>query len=198
MRDAAGRGSFRTTYFRRSMGRTYASSADVATNVGRQELAISPNWQASTLVVGGVAYISGNQPGLTNYFGFPAAAARKAGSQWVSISSSNPGFAPASQAVLLESVLAYLTPGGHLGETSATKIGGQSAIGIRGMGPALRANGAPSALTLFVSTTEAPLPLRAVLSDRQGDYETVTLGAWGEHLQLKAPSGAIAILTLAH
>jgi hypothetical protein len=196
--NAARHGSFRTTESSRSLGREYVSAADVAAQEGQQRVTVSPGWQARFLVVSGVAYIAGNQSGLTQYFGFPAAAARKAGSRWVSIPSSNPGYASASRDVLSASVLAYVTPSGRLTETAPTNIDGKAAIGIRGTGPALRPNGAPSALTLYVSTKGAPLPLRAVFDDKQGDRETLTLSAWNEHVALQAPRDAIPIATLAH
>ncbi len=196
--NAARHSSFRATESSRLLGREYASAADVAADQGQQRITVSPDWQARIIVVSGVAYIAGNQAGLMQYFGFPSAAAHKAGSRWVSIPSSNPGYAAASRDVLSASVLGYLTPSGRLAETAPTKLDGKAAIGISGTGPALRSNGAPSSLTLYVSTNGAPLPLRAVLSDKQGDRETITLSAWDEHVALTAPRGAIGIATLAH
>jgi hypothetical protein len=197
LRDAAQHSSFRTTDSSVLLGHGYASTADVGPEEGQQRISISPGGQARVVVVGGVAYIAGNQAGLIHYFGFPAAAARKAGSRWVSIRSSSPGYAPASQNVLRGSVLTYLTPSGRLAETAPTRIDGTAVIGIAGAGPTLRSSGAASSLTLFVSKAGAPLPVRAVLSDKQGDHESITLGSWNEHVALKAPRGAIAIGTLA-
>ncbi len=197
LRDAAQHSSFRATDSSVLLGHGYASTADVGVDEGQQRISIAPGGQARVVVVGGVAYISGNQAGLMRYFGFPAAAARKAGSRWVSIPSSSPGYAPASQNVLRGSVLTALTPSGRLAETAPTRIDGTAVIGIAGTGPALRSGGAASSLTLFVSSAGAPLPVRAVLSDKQGDHESITLGSWNERVALKAPHGAIAIATLA-
>lgn len=196
LRDAAQHGSFRATDSSVVLGHGYASTADVGVAEGQQRISVTPRGQARVVVVGGVAYIGGNQTGLMDYFGFPAAAARKAGSRWVSIPSSNPGYAPASANVLRGSVLTSLTPSGRLAETAPTKIDGTAVIGIAGAGPALRSGGAASSLTLFVSRAGAPLPVRAVLSDKQGDHESITLGSWNERVALKAPRGAIAIATL--
>jgi hypothetical protein len=192
------RSSFHVLYSRRVEGDEYRSSADVAATQGEQQVAVSGGWRVRILVVDDVAYMAGNEAGFVHYFGFPTAAARKAGSRWVSIPSSNPGYAPASRDALREPVLADLTPGGHLTETSSTRIDGKLAIGISGTGPPLRPDGAPSSLTLFVAKTGSRLPLGAALNDTQGDHETVTLSAWGERIALRAPHNSIAIVTLAH
>jgi hypothetical protein len=197
LRDATSRGSFHAAEARKLGKATSSTSEDLGANEGTQEISGSGGWRARVLVVGKTAYLSGNAAGLKTYFGFPAAVARKVGSRWVSVPSSNPGFAEASNDVTFASALAAITPSGHLTQTAATKIDGTPAIGIRGTGPALNSAGTATSLTLFISSTGKPLPLRATLDDGKGDTRTVTLSGWGEHVAVSAPHSAVPIISLA-
>jgi len=182
----------------RKLGKAVTDATeDVANAEGTQTLSGSGGWKARILVVNHSAYLAGNAAGLRTYFGFPAAVARKVGARWVSIPSSSPGYSQASYDATIESTIASITPSsGKLTETGPTKIGGTEAIGIRGTGPSLNRAGTPSSITLYVSTTGRPLPLRAVLTDTKGDSKTVVLSGFGEHLTVRAPHGAVAILSL--
>ena len=187
MRDATARGSFHESSSGHAGAVTITFSDDVAAGEGRQLIRVSRGWETRVLVIGRTAYISGNQAGLMHFYGFPSAVARKVGSDWVAIAPSNRAYGTVTNAVTLASALADITPSGQLTETAPATIDGTPAIGIRGTVPASRTNGPASAVTLYVSRSATPLPLKAVLSDGNGDNQTATLSDWGEHIALAVP-----------
>src|SRR5271156_4942823 len=54
--------------------------------IGERSISIGAA-QATVLLLGGVAYISGNKQGLTSYFGFPAEAGSSLSGRWISLHS---------------------------------------------------------------------------------------------------------------
>jgi len=90
--NADARGSVHETESETTSKLKATFSDDVAVHEGRQNITRSVGEQAHVLIVAGVAYCSGNQAALINYFGFPAAIAREVGSRWVSVPSSSSGY----------------------------------------------------------------------------------------------------------
>ena len=196
MSDASARGSAHEAESGHTQTATITFADDLGARQGQQTISVSEGWRARVLIVNGTAYISGNQAALVHYFGFPAAVARKVGTSWVSIPPSNPAYSTVAADATLPSALRTITPGGHLTETAPTKVDGTPAIGIRGTGPSVSSGVASSSLTLYVSRSAAPLPLRATVSDTHGSTYTIILSDWGEHLALKAPTTAIPVSKL--
>jgi hypothetical protein len=196
--DAVKSGGLHAVEVRRLGNAVTNATEDVSNTEGTQTVSGTSGWKARILVVNHTAYLAGNAAGLRTYFGFPASVASKIGARWVSIQSSGPGYTEASYDATMASTIASITPNpGNLTETGPTKIGGIPAIGIRGTGPSLNRAGTPSSITLYVSTSGRPLPLRVVLSDTKGDSKTVVLSGFGEHFTVHAPHGAVPILSLA-
>jgi len=192
--DATARGSVHQNVVESSAGKTLTLSDDVATTEGRQEITISGGARASVLVVGGVAYLSGNQTALVSYFGFPASVAREVGDRWISIPSSGSGYSTVAAAATLPSALTEITPVGPLTETAPTRLDGESVVGIRGRAPSLY--GQPGTLTTYVTRSSRPLPVEvSVTLNASGHtpagHTTSSLSDWGEHLALRPPANQI-------
>lgn len=194
--DASARGSVHVVEAGRTSASTIKFSDDLGISDGGQAISTPAGWRASVLVVGGTAYISGNEAALTSYFGFSASVARKIGAHWVSIPRSDSEYATVADGATLPSAMSVIKPGGPLTEVTTTKVGGTPAIAIRGTGPSVASGVKSSSLTLWVSRSATPLPLRATLADARGDSYTFTFSDWGEHVALKAPAGAIRLATV--
>ncbi len=189
--DANALGSVHVTESETTSSVNATLTNDVATHEGRQNITPSAGEHAEVLIVGGVAYISGNQPVLIHYVGLPAAVASEVGSGWVSIPASSSGYSTVATDATLSSALATLAIRGHLTETAPTTIDGQPVIGIHGEVPIPGSPQTTVAETLYVSRTNSPLPVSATYTYSKGGIATITLSDWGETVALKAPTNAI-------
>jgi len=147
------------------------------------------NESAQVALVDGTAYIRGNEAALTNYFGFPSSDASQFAQRWVSIRSSDSGYDDVTGGVTLDSVLRALDPTGALQTGPPTSVGGISVVGVTGTSKTSNA-------TVFVETTGAHLPVRAVVTSGSGssrDTVVIQFTHWGKPLDIKAPGNAIPI-----
>jgi hypothetical protein len=193
--DASARGSVHEVQTAVASKVTIGIATDVATNEGRQEITHSGGEQAHVLVVGGTAYFSGNQAALIHYFGLPASVAHTVGTRWVSVPSSNSGYAAVAANLTLASALKSLTPPGALTETAPTRVDGQSVVGIRGTPGS--ADGKDASNILYISSSSTPLPVAGSASSKGGGStqaftSTITLSGWGERVALTAPTNVIS------
>jgi hypothetical protein len=191
VRDATARGSAHEAESWKTSKATGTYSDDVGLSEGRQRIVVSGGVQAQTVIVGGTAYMSGNQAAFVQFFGFPAALARTIGTRWVSIPRSNSAYATVAHDATLPSALADVTPSGHLTD-SAAQVDGVDAVAIRGANTTLGAG----SFTLYVSGANTPLPLRATFSGTKGTSATLVFSDWGETLALKPPADSIPISRL--
>jgi hypothetical protein len=196
LNDALARSSVHETESQKSSTVSGTTSADIGKAEGRQDISHSDGARAHVLVIGGTAFVSGNQTALTRYYGFPAAIAKKVGSNWVSAPSSSSGYAVITAGVTLSSAIDVLAIPGHLTETSATKINGQSAIGIQNKAVSTGSKGVTVAVTMYVSQTSKPLPIRVTFDYSNGASTVVAFSGWDEPLALKAPAHAIPVASL--
>lgn len=82
---------------------------DSSLDSGQQTAAVGKAL-ASTVLVGGAAYISGNSMGLTSFFGLPTALGPTLAGHWVSLQSTDAAFQSVTANVALPSALANVTP----------------------------------------------------------------------------------------
>jgi hypothetical protein len=169
---------------------------DLATHAGRQNIIRSGSEQAQVMVVGGVAYISGNQAALVHYFGFPAAVARKVGTRWVSIPSSSSAYSTVAGDATLPSAMGNLAIAGKLTQTAPTTVNGEPVIGIRTDDTITGSPRSTLVATLYLSRTSKPLPVRATYTYSKGGTATITFSDWGEKVTLKAPAHSIPLSQL--
>ncbi len=189
--DATASGSVHQSMINVSEGLSSTFSDDVATDSGRQNITRSGGINAHVLVIGKTAYISGDLAALTTYFGFSRSIATKIGDRWVSIASTNAGYATVASDATLTSVMTNLTPHGQLTELAATEMHGQSVIGVRGALPS-SLNGT---VTVYITRSTHPLPVFAVFKAQARGItvtSTSTMSAWGERLALKRPADVIS------
>jgi hypothetical protein len=163
---------------------------DSTLHTGKQTTAIKKE-VVSIVLVGGVAYISGNTEGLTSYFGLPSSLASTLSGKWVSIQPTDSLFQSVSANVDLTSALANVTPGGTLVAGMRSKIGGKQVRSIGGVAP-----GGAGTLTLFVAANKRALPVEAVESNGSGKSATgeiVTFTHWGAHVHVATPTPAVPL-----
>lgn len=196
LNDALARNSVHEAESLKSSTTSGTISADIGKAEGSQNISHSDGARAHVLVIGGTAYVSGNQAALIHYYGFPAAIAKKVGSNWVSAPSSSSGYAVITAGVTLSSAIDVLAIPGHVSETSATKIAGQSAIGIQNKSVATGSKGVKVAVTMYVSQTSKPLPIRVTFDYSNGASTVVSFSGWDEPLALKAPAHVIPVASL--
>ena len=161
LRDALARSSVHEVVTERAPKASGTVITDAGTNQGRQQITHSGGVKAQVVVVGGLAYFSGNQTALVHYFGLPAAVAQKVGNRWVSVPSSSTGFSAVAGGASLAAVLGGFAVPGQLKETAPIQVDGQSAVGVTGKGPVTGATGVSVSAIVYISRSHTPLPLRA-------------------------------------
>ena len=190
---AKGAGSVRITveFFSGSTTGKVVQDSSVAS--GEQTIAIGKEL-ASIVLVGGVAYISGNGQGMASYFGLPASLASRLAGRWISVPPTDSSFRAITANVTLASALDNVTPTRSLVMGKRSTVNGQPVKSIAGAAP-----GGGGGLTLFVAAHGRPLPVEAAESSGAGTSakgEVVTFTRWGESLHVATPQGAVPISTL--
>jgi hypothetical protein len=165
---------------------------DSSLRTGKQTVAIG-NERASVEVTGGTAYISGNDTGLTSFFGLPNALLPEVTGRWISVQPTDSAFQSIAANVTLPSALAEVKPSVPLVAGKKVRVHGQWAKTVSGTGP----NG--TRITLFVASAGRPLPLEAVETSGSGSTrrgEIVTFTHWGEQVHVVKPGDVIPISVL--
>jgi hypothetical protein len=166
---------------------------DSTLEAGKQTTAIKKE-VVSVILVGGVAYISGNTAGLTSYFGLPGSVASTLSGKWVSIQPTDTSFQSISANVDLTSALGNVTPGGTLVAGKRSNVDGKQVRSIGGDAP-----GGAGKLTLFVAANRGALPVEAVESSGSGKSATgeiVTFTHWGERVHVATPTTAVPLAAI--
>ena len=187
------KGSVRVTVHFFSGKTTGELVQDSARRSAIQTVAIGKE-RVSILLLNGLAYFSGNLPGLTSYFGLPKPVATTLSGRWISVSPTDSGFQSVTAGLTLSSALREASPTGSVTKGKQKKVGGQMTQSISGTGSA---NVPPT--TLFVATRGNPLPVEAVASRGSGkgiSGEIVTFSRWGEKVHVPTPTDPIPISTL--
>ena len=176
---------------------TGRSTGEVVQDSGRdsglQTVAIGKE-RASVLLLGGVAYISGNRQAVVSYFGFPTSTGTLLAGRWISLEPSDSGYHALTGNLTLSGALVNVRPSGPLLAGKQLTVHGRLVRSISGVAP-----GGQGRMTLFVPVEGKPLPVEAVESSGSGKSaagEIVKFSRWGEHVQVPKPSGAVSIDTL--
>ncbi len=167
---------------------------DSAAQSGEQSVTIGTKEKATVILLDNVAYITGNRPAVTGFFGFPKNLGPTLAGKWISFQPTDQGYSTVSAGVTLSSALKEITPTGPLSMGRTTKVGGKSVVGIAGKVPGGHE-------TLYVATTGAPLIVEAQASGHSGTHsgtDRITFSRWGEPVNLSAPTGAIPLSALAN
>jgi hypothetical protein len=163
---------------------------DSSNSSGKQTVAIGKEL-ASTVLVHGTAYISGNEAGMTFYFGLPSVVTSTISGKWVSVQPSDAAFQSVAANVALPTALRNVTPTGTLTLGKSLKVKGRRVRSISGT-----STDGLGRLTLFVAANSQSLPVEAIEATKSGKLvkgEIVTFSRWGEALHLPKPRGAVPL-----
>lgn len=168
-------------------GHKWSADNVIGTTEGRQNI-VSDGAHARVLVVGGNAYIYGDDKAITNYFGISTANPQKYANQWLELTPSNPGYSTVSNAVTLTSDLGHLEMQGKLKEGQVVVIDGHKVCPITGHIPAT--SQAPAGIgTAYVTTAGRILPFEYRIT-ANGIKSTTSWTQWGHAVKLAAPNSS--------
>jgi len=165
-------------------------TGDASASEGAQYI-VSGTDQTILQLIGNTLYVRGNTGGLQDTVGMSAASASQFDGKWMAAHVGDPLFLQLAPELVLKSVMAHLTPAGTLAESTPGLVNGHEVIGVRGNAPLVAQAGSA---TLWVTTAPPTVPIGT--STQTTDKGTAvtqvgTFSRWGEHVDLKAPSGSV-------
>ena len=181
---------------------TETITGDALNSGGRQEITLGA-LHIQVVVVNGVAYAKGNSQSLNTMMGIITAQASKYADKWIAVHTSDSLYNGISQAVVLDTALAQLTPGGTLKLTGTKTLQGRQAIGVHGGLPGPSQTGVTGSTTLYVATSKPTLPLgfsenatSKTSTGTQHGVDTGTFSNWGVRVHLQAPTDTVAFSSI--
>lgn len=194
LRAAKAAGSVHYVLVSHRGGTSETISGDAGLASGRQSV-MSGGDRVQALLVNGTAYVHGNAAGLENVLGLTSAVAGKYEQSWISLVRYDQPYASIVDAVLLDHVLAQVTPSGSLTlvQPGSARPGQGTAVGVRGGLPS-PVQGASGWSSLDVSTSSPTVPTRFTGVAGRGAkavQDQATFSDWGRSLDLSVPAGTI-------
>ena len=154
----------------------------------------------TSILVGGIAYISIDSAGAWEDEGIPQAEAEKlAAGEWLSL---RPGQSYGNRYLYYAEAIAGLTVAdqvnllrlsGTLKRTGATTAQGVPVYGVSGDTPSVK--GQEDAQTVYIAATGAPLPVSETVHSSSGTG-TCDYSGWGQPLNLTAPSYVLPVTAI--
>ncbi|HVA07130.1 MAG TPA: hypothetical protein VNG12_10355 [Acidimicrobiales bacterium] len=166
---------------------------DTGLSTGVQTVAIGKE-RISIVLIKGVAYFSGNNQGLTKYFGLPQTLASRLSGRWISVTAADSGYQSIINGLTLSSAIKEVAPTGTIALGKRSKVNGQSTVSVVGL-----ASGGTTRITLFVAASGKPLPVEAASSGGTGTQksgEIIAFSRWGEKVHVPRPTRTIPISSL--
>ena len=162
---------------------------------GGQQSVVTGGDHVEAILVNGTAYVHGNATGLENVLGLTSAVAGKYEGSWISLVRYDQPYTSIADAVLLDHVLAQVTPSGSLTlvQPGSAPQGQRTVVGVRGGLPS-PVQGASGWSLLDVATSSLTLPTRFTGVAGQGSkavHDQATFSDWGRTFDLSKPTGAI-------
>jgi hypothetical protein len=186
-------------------GLSVTIAGDVSKSEGTQTITANTNGQVghvTVTLIDGSAYFRGDAAGLHNFMQLSAALAAEYTNQWISLSSSDPGFAAIAAGLTTSTALSQVGIGKPLTLRGVAKKMGQQVLTIGGTN-----RGTPSGATkpvtipvrLYVKASGTPLPV--LYSARWGagkhaDVQSVSFSRWKEPVHVIAPADAVPMSSL--
>jgi hypothetical protein len=183
--DAEGSGWVHETESATGSGHTFSAVNDIGASEGRQVI-VADGAHAQVLVIGGNAYLYGDDRAIAGYFGISTTDPEKYANQWFKLTPSNPDYSTVSAAVTLKSDFGHVEALGRFKEGGIVEVSGQKVRSFTAHIPASSQNPAGNA-TLYVTTSAKPLPVGYVLTAK-GIKSTTHWADWGHQVHLTAPS----------
>ena len=173
-------------------GHTIRIVADVAGKEGILRITVTDHGQTGTgtsIVSGGIAFLRGDAFWMRVYFGFTRKQATKYAGRWISVPSSHPAYATASDEVTFPSFLARLfAPQTKLALVKAGKL-----VGVRGT---VRGQAGVASSTIYAPAQGKALPVKQVAKSSGAlGNGTVTMSNWNEAVHVSEPT-AVSISTV--
>jgi hypothetical protein len=168
-------------------------SGDASQTEGQQSVTQGTQ-HIQVIYVGGVAYVQGNEAGLSSALGFSSTVATNYANKWIAVHSTDSLFKSIVAAVTLAGTLAQLNPTGTLSVTAPSTLAGRQVVGVKGGLPGTPQKGVTGRTTLFVATSDPTVPLEFSGTADQGTQHVTDKGTfsnWGKPLQLTAPTPSV-------
>jgi hypothetical protein len=176
-------------------GSTVQIVGDVGSSAGEQRITVHQGGQSghiTVLLANRTAYFTGDAFGLEGFTGLTKTLATGLAGKWISVPSSNASFSS------IASSLAVKTAAVQLVQLSGTLTRGKTSIELGHPAVSVKAAEKSStgrlALTLYVSTKGAALPIRVEgttqATGSAARSVVATFTDWGESVHLSAPHGA--------
>ncbi|MGA2529267.1 MAG: hypothetical protein ABSG36_08925 [Acidimicrobiales bacterium] len=168
---------------------------DVGSSSGEQRITVSESGESghiTLLLADKTAYFSGDTFGLEGFTGMSKADATPLAGKWIAVPSSNSTFSALSASLAVKTAAAQLVSlTGTLTRGKASTELGHKAIAVKA---AEKNKSGSLALTMYVATTGAALPIRVEgTTQATGSAArsiTATFSNWGEKLNLSAPASS--------
>ncbi|MGO9332817.1 MAG: hypothetical protein ACLQCU_01970 [Acidimicrobiales bacterium] len=171
---------------------------DIGTSSGEQHVTMHEGTRTghlTLLLAGGTAYVQGDVAGLESFTGLSAKLSAKFSGDWISVPSTNQGFASIAGSLAVKTAAAQFVklPGKLTRGKTSTELG-HPAVAVKA---AQSSKTGTLSLTMYVATTGAVLPIMVEGTTRASGSAARSLTArfsdWGEALRLTAPNGAVPI-----
>jgi hypothetical protein len=147
------------------------------------------------LLAGGTAYVQGDVAGLESFTGLSAKLSAKFTGKWISVPSTNQGFANIAGSLAVKTAAAQFVklPGKLTRGKTSTELGHPAVV----VKAAQSSKSETLRLTMYVATTGAVLPIMVEGTTRASGTPARSIVAkfsdWGEALHVTAPSVAVPI-----
>jgi hypothetical protein len=149
---------------------------------GRQTIR-GPGFEASMLLVDGVAYVRANAAAQVALLGLPERAAPYAGT-WIQVPASDPVYPSVVEDVTIGDMLAAFDVGGPLTKAGPITVDGAPLMRVSGEGRS----------ALYISADRG-LPVSMKVGDADGDVD-VEFSRWRTRVDIQAPANAVPISSL--
>jgi hypothetical protein len=183
--NAVGSGWVHETTNASGSGHMFSMVNDIGTTEGRQVI-VSDGAHAEVLVLGGNAYIHGDDKAIARYFGISTTDPQRYANQWLELTPSSSDFATVSAAVTLQSDFEHLGMPGPLKEGGIVTIKGHRVRPIKSHISATSQAPAGNA-TLYITTSGTILPLEYQVVGK-GIKSTTNWSDWGYKVTIIAPT----------
>lgn len=166
-------------------GHTFSMDNDIGTSQGRQ-IIVSDGAHARVLVIGGLAYLYGDDKAVAKYFELSSTDPQRYANHWLELGPADPDFATVSAAVTLKSDFGQVDMPAPIEEGRPVVIDGHRVQPLTAHIPATSHSPAATA-TLYVTTTGKVLPFEYRI-EAPGIVSTTKWSGWGHGVQLSEPA----------
>ncbi len=151
-------------------------------------------------LIGGVAYVNGDQNSLLNSFGFSPQDAKAYSSKWIAILPNNSYYSNVAAAVSLGSLISNIIPFSSYNIVGPVVENGQDEYIISGdPSPSQLVSGETGQTSLYVSSISPYLPIKNVETITQGNSKfvsTAIFSNWGEPVNVSVPQNSVECSTI--